>query len=170
MRYVLLVLPCIACASHEAHWAHDTLTIAPTTEGLSASQTWRLYDARWERRQAERRRVCAMLYDLQPVPRQVDCEGCTAAFVASPLRTDGDCLPTVDPTFVALRAVGVAPDATGTTTWFDVGAGWEVHGHTGDAWDGLLPVVVPADHAWELLVPTETSVSRSRVPAPPDML
>lgn len=157
MCAVLPALILVACGTPEPHWAHDTLTLAPVGEGLSATQTWRLYGPRWDRALAERHRTCAMVFDLQPVGIEADCDACIAAWATDPTRTDGDCLPTSDPTFVALRRLGVASGAEGSTTWMDIGDGWEPHGGLDEEWGGEA-VTIPADHAWELA--TTSSVSQ----------
>lgn len=149
MRLVLPGLLLVACGSPEPHWAHDTLTLVPLDDGLSATQDWALYGPRWARSLNERQRVCTFVYELGPEPITADCEGCTDAWSVSPVLADGDCLPRADTTFTALRRLGVDPD--GPTLWMDVGADWEVHSTPEGTWDGEQPLSAPADHAWELL-------------------
>ncbi len=166
MRHLWIGVWLCACTSDTGvRWAHDTVLVVPTDGGFTASQTWTLYGPKWERRQVERHRLCAVVYDLQPRARPADCPACVVAFSADPVRTDGDCA-VEDPTFEALRAFGIGTSGDRAVSWMDVGEGWTPHGTREAPWDDSPAGVFPADHAWEIVDRSALPQLR-RPPAPP---
>jgi hypothetical protein len=139
------------CSSSEPVWATDTVMLERDGEVVSGTQTWTLYNAKWERSLSDRHRVCTMTFDLAPVVRAADCEGCTSGFEVWPVRSGSDCVPLSNSTFTALRYLGVAPTDRGLEVWMDVGFGWERHSDPlADDWSADGVFVWPSTYAWTL--------------------
>lgn len=147
----------IGCSSDStAHWAHDHVVFATTGDQVTATQVWDLYTRRWERRLAEKHRTCVMTFDLAPVERTADCDGCVVAYDVLPARTDTECVPLADPTLTAALSFGIDAADGQIGSWIDVGFGWERHTlPVAGSWEGAATFT--SDFVWELA--TATSVS-----------
>ncbi len=89
----MLLILAIACASEEAVYAVQHLSVIPSASGLTGTQTWEFFGAGWaEDRSAEHHR-CARAQTVTgtlTVPL-TGCEGCVASYTIEVAELETDC-------------------------------------------------------------------------------
>ena len=92
---ILLTSWVCACTPEmsEIRWALDRIELEPDENaGLVGTQTWELFDARWEKSQSENHRVCTVYTDLLGQPTDSPaCARCTFAWDITAVIADHDC-------------------------------------------------------------------------------
>jgi hypothetical protein len=180
-RWCAALLLCAGCAPEatEIHWGLDTITLRADGDDVVGTQSWALFDPRWERGQRNGRQVCSAEVSLTGVPIEgLACGRCDNTWDLTVELTHHDCdeaqLATLDAltgiTGVGLgelapRLVEISPRDGAMGGWVRYPErGWIAHGWAGptEFWDGALrdasweatrPFLLEPAFAWELAVP-----------------
>lgn len=140
-----------ACGSDEPHWAVAQMTAVPGTSGVTGTQVWSFFSARWGAAEGDGAYLCSVGQTFIGTVTAPDagCEGCLVAYDLAFSPLDGDCPDELGQTpafdFPGKMGVGDAPSAYAdldpqdgrSLGWYaDLGGGgMEVYGF---AWDDAL--------------------------------
>lgn len=174
MRWLIPLMLASGCSNVDTTpaWAFDPIWIEPEGDGIHGIHAWHVYSDAWHEKRAEASYLCAVVVELWGAP--ADCDGCVHAWAVETELLESDCDPALaqDPTFVALKGLGIGEPTTdadaphpGATAvgYADYGFGaWEVHGWaypdaldagrtpTSDEWDGEQPFTLWPTLDWPL--------------------
>jgi hypothetical protein len=89
----MTLLALLACASDDVAWAVHHASVVPSATGLTGTQTWEFFDARWADTRGADTFVCARAQELagDVVAAPEGCDGCTVAYALTAAELGGDC-------------------------------------------------------------------------------
>jgi hypothetical protein len=165
-----LVTPLHGCAPGDPAWAMDVLHVAPDSDGVVVTQSWSLFDARWERGQRASRFVCSVLVVHDGVPTE-PCPSCDVSWTLTQTLRETDCprgslrevdvVDLLDAVGVGTRPAGDPPVPKARGGYVRYLDGWEEHGWAwpegapqgraeGGPWDGERSFELWPRFVWEL--------------------
>jgi len=148
-----MLLLLLACGSSDVAWALDTMSVVPTSTGLSGTHTWHFFSSRWGDAKGDAAFVCARAQTFTATvtsPAQYEgCAGCTVSYRLTYEEMDSDCADDLAtdpvyaiPTDLAIGDVpedlaSVDPNPDRSLGWYAVMEGVRLDPY-GFAWDDAL--------------------------------
>jgi hypothetical protein len=89
-----LLLPLLlGCASEEIHWAVNSMSLEPSSRGVTGTQTWAFFTESWEKNRAEKTFACARTQQVagDTSTELEGCEGCLASYTLTITEIETDC-------------------------------------------------------------------------------
>lgn len=88
-----MLLLWMACASNQAAFAVNVMSLIPSEKGLTGTQTWQFFDSGWAKNRNAKHYICGRAQSVvgTVVAPPSSCTGCDNAYQITPKDVDSDC-------------------------------------------------------------------------------